>query len=238
MVNCVSILGSTGSIGRQSLDIVKHLGIGVAALTAGKSDKSIPPTGIWYIAFILPIFRRKVKHVRPGLLYHFPNGTIFRKHPPAGHGRGFRRSTVSWPPLRGGCLPARADWGSVLPPEVTSWLLRVKAPLCRGSLFSVPSAPAAIFPLNNSCQAGGACRRPYIHRRYCLPPLIRHGLRHATFPQGKAILRRVGTLLRHPTVHPLNHGVAVTAPPTRREPFLCLNSAKTPEGVLRCWCIF
>ena len=71
-----------------------------------------------------------------------------------------------------------------------------------------------------------------------LPPLIRHGLRHATFPQGKAILRRVGTLLRHPTVHPLNHGVAVTAPPTRREPFLCLNSAKTPEGVLRCWCIF
>ncbi len=37
MVNCVSILGSTGSIGRQSLDIVKHLGIGVAALTAGKS---------------------------------------------------------------------------------------------------------------------------------------------------------------------------------------------------------
>ena len=124
--------------------------------------------------------------------------------PPAGHGRGFRRSTVSWPPLRGGSLPARADWGSMLPPEVTSWLLRVKAPLCRGSLFSVPSAPAAIFPLNNSCQAGGACRRPYIHRRYCLPPLIRHGLRHATFPQGKAILRRVGTLLRHPTVHPLS----------------------------------
>ena len=122
---------------------------------------------------------------------------------PAGHGRGFRRSTVSWPPLRGGCLPARADWGSVLPPEVTSWLLRVKAPLCRGNLFSVPSAPAAIFPLNNSCQAGGACRRPYIHRRYCLPPLIRHGLRHATFPQGKADLRGAVTLLPRPTIHPL-----------------------------------
>ncbi len=37
MVNCVSILGSTGSIGRQSLDIVKHLNLKVAALTAGTS---------------------------------------------------------------------------------------------------------------------------------------------------------------------------------------------------------
>ncbi len=37
MVNCVSILGSTGSIGRQSLDIIEHLGIPVAALTAGTS---------------------------------------------------------------------------------------------------------------------------------------------------------------------------------------------------------
>ena len=35
MVNCVSILGSTGSIGRQSLDIISHLGLSVAALTAG-----------------------------------------------------------------------------------------------------------------------------------------------------------------------------------------------------------
>ena len=37
MVKCVSILGSTGSVGRQSLDIVKHLGLPVAALTAGTS---------------------------------------------------------------------------------------------------------------------------------------------------------------------------------------------------------
>lgn len=35
MVKCVSILGSTGSIGRQSLDIVDNLNIPVAALTAG-----------------------------------------------------------------------------------------------------------------------------------------------------------------------------------------------------------
>ena len=38
MVNCVSILGSTGSIGRQTLDIISHLPeIKVAALTAGTS---------------------------------------------------------------------------------------------------------------------------------------------------------------------------------------------------------
>ena len=38
MVKCVSILGSTGSIGRQSLDVIgKMEGIRVAALTAGSS---------------------------------------------------------------------------------------------------------------------------------------------------------------------------------------------------------
>ncbi len=37
MVKCVSILGSTGSIGRQSLDIIEHLQIPVAALTAGSN---------------------------------------------------------------------------------------------------------------------------------------------------------------------------------------------------------
>ena len=37
MVKCVSILGSTGSIGRQSLDIIDNLNIPVAALTAGTS---------------------------------------------------------------------------------------------------------------------------------------------------------------------------------------------------------
>ena len=37
MVKCVSILGSTGSVGRQTLDIVEHLQIPVAALTAGNN---------------------------------------------------------------------------------------------------------------------------------------------------------------------------------------------------------
>ena len=37
MVSSISILGSTGSIGRQTLDIVKHLNLSVAALTAGTS---------------------------------------------------------------------------------------------------------------------------------------------------------------------------------------------------------
>ena len=38
MVKCVSLLGSTGSIGRQSLDIISRMpGIRVCALTAGTS---------------------------------------------------------------------------------------------------------------------------------------------------------------------------------------------------------
>ena len=39
MMRCISILGSTGSIGRQTLDIVDNLNIPVAALTAGTSVK-------------------------------------------------------------------------------------------------------------------------------------------------------------------------------------------------------
>ena len=37
MVSCVSVLGSTGSIGRQTLDIVSRMPVKVAALTAGTS---------------------------------------------------------------------------------------------------------------------------------------------------------------------------------------------------------
>ncbi len=37
MVKCVSILGSTGSIGRQSLDVISRMDISVKALTAGTS---------------------------------------------------------------------------------------------------------------------------------------------------------------------------------------------------------
>ncbi len=37
MINCVSVLGSTGSIGRQSLDIISRMPVKVAALTAGNN---------------------------------------------------------------------------------------------------------------------------------------------------------------------------------------------------------
>jgi 1-deoxy-D-xylulose-5-phosphate reductoisomerase len=37
MINCVSILGSTGSIGRQSLDVISAMPVRVAALTAGSN---------------------------------------------------------------------------------------------------------------------------------------------------------------------------------------------------------
>lgn len=37
MIKCISVLGSTGSIGRQTLDVAQKLGIPVCALTAGTS---------------------------------------------------------------------------------------------------------------------------------------------------------------------------------------------------------
>ena len=37
MITCVSILGSTGSIGRQSLDVISRMPVKVAALTAGNN---------------------------------------------------------------------------------------------------------------------------------------------------------------------------------------------------------
>ena len=39
MMKCISILGSTGSIGRQSLDIIDNLGLQVAALAAGSNTE-------------------------------------------------------------------------------------------------------------------------------------------------------------------------------------------------------
>ena len=41
MVKCVSILGCTGSIGRQTLDIIDHLQIPVCALTAGSNVEAM-----------------------------------------------------------------------------------------------------------------------------------------------------------------------------------------------------
>ncbi len=38
MTNCVSLLGSTGSIGRQSLEVIAALGLSVGALTANRSE--------------------------------------------------------------------------------------------------------------------------------------------------------------------------------------------------------
>ena len=39
---CISLLGSTGSIGRQSLDVIAACGMRVAALTAKKSSNKMP----------------------------------------------------------------------------------------------------------------------------------------------------------------------------------------------------
>ena len=38
---CLSLLGATGSIGRQTLDVAEHLGLGVCALAAGKRVREL-----------------------------------------------------------------------------------------------------------------------------------------------------------------------------------------------------
>ena len=48
MVKCVSILGSTGSIGRQTLDIIDNLNIPVCALTAGTNVERMAEQCIKY----------------------------------------------------------------------------------------------------------------------------------------------------------------------------------------------
>jgi 1-deoxy-D-xylulose 5-phosphate reductoisomerase len=37
MTNTISILGSTGSIGRQTLEVAEHMGLRVGAITANSS---------------------------------------------------------------------------------------------------------------------------------------------------------------------------------------------------------
>lgn len=41
MSRCISILGSTGSIGRQSLDVIAACGMRAAALTANRSVREL-----------------------------------------------------------------------------------------------------------------------------------------------------------------------------------------------------
>ena len=41
MSSCISILGSTGSIGRQTLDVAEKLGIQIAALTANRDIEKL-----------------------------------------------------------------------------------------------------------------------------------------------------------------------------------------------------
>ena len=70
----------------------------------------------------------------------------------------------------------------------------------------------------NSCGRG---MPPPLHSKMILPtaPHPSRAKARATFPQGKASLRRVGTLLRHPIVHPLSQSFGLTAPPAQESLF-------------------
>ena len=95
---------------------------------------------------------------------------------------------------------------SKLPIIAISWYYAATFGLIRHAKRRLPSPPGEGKRLARSAyriRRIGACRRRYTQNRKCVPPLIRSGLSRTTFPQGKAFLRRVGTLLQHPTVHPL-----------------------------------
>ncbi len=77
MMKCVSILGSTGSIGRQSLDIMEHLGIPVGALTAGTSvelmaaqcKKFRPRLAVMATAEAAQALQEKISHLNIPVAY-------------------------------------------------------------------------------------------------------------------------------------------------------------------------
>ena len=94
---------------------------------------------------------------------------------------------------------------SKLPIIAISWYYAATFGLIRHAKRRLPPPPGEGKRLARSAyriRRIGACRR-YTQNRKCVPPLIRSGLSRTTFPQGKAFLRRVDTLLQHPTVHPL-----------------------------------
>lgn len=84
MVECVSILGSTGSIGRQSLDIIDNLGIPVAALTAGTNvdrmaqqcEKYLPKLAVMATQEAADQLKAKIAHL--GISVHYGKEGLMR----------------------------------------------------------------------------------------------------------------------------------------------------------------
>ena len=64
-----------------------------------------------------------------------------------------------------------------------------------------------------------------------LRPHPSRAVARATFPQGKANLRRVGSLLLRPTVHPLSQSCGLTAPPTQGSHWSVLRRRPLPPHI-------
>lgn len=77
MVRSVSILGATGSIGRQSLDIIDNLGIRVAALTAGTNVDRMAQQCEKYLPALAVMASREAAESLQARIAHLPVRVAF-----------------------------------------------------------------------------------------------------------------------------------------------------------------
>ena len=77
MVKCVSILGSTGSIGRQTLDIVDHLGMPVCALTAGTNVDRMAAQCEKYIPRLVSMATEEAAKELKNRISHLPTEVLW-----------------------------------------------------------------------------------------------------------------------------------------------------------------
>lgn len=77
MIKCVSILGSTGSIGRQTLNIVDHLGIPVCALTAGTNVDRMAAQCEKYIPRLVSMATEEAAKELKNRISHLPTEVLW-----------------------------------------------------------------------------------------------------------------------------------------------------------------
>ncbi len=79
MVKCISVLGSTGSIGRQTLDVAGRLGIPVCALTAGSNAERMAMQCREFLPQLAVMSTREAAEELKSLISELPTEVAFGK---------------------------------------------------------------------------------------------------------------------------------------------------------------